>query len=176
MKEARLIFLQNPVTTLGAFEGCCCRGRRGIRNYFGRISATALKEYLTALWVSGFPRIVGEHASFREVSPANPEVGSERDSTCPASGPSGTGKSLFRPGAIHHFLVAEAGAAVLLAADYLRGPFSGGAGWRRIFGMKRGEEPFPPWLGRRPTVGQDRTWATSISRNAFFFSCYYKHE
>src|SRR5713101_4476523 len=80
MKEGAFDFLQKPVDLELLRENLLLR-----------------EEYSTRY---GFPRIVGEHASIREVSQQIQKVAAT-DSTCLLLGESGTGKELFAL-AIHH--------------------------------------------------------------------------
>ena len=94
MKEGAFDFLQKPVD----LEHLKLLVQRAARQQeLLRENLLLREEYSTRY---GFPRIVGEHASIREVSQQIQKVAAT-DSTCLLLGESGTGKELFAL-AIHH--------------------------------------------------------------------------
>src|SRR5881409_2794535 len=94
MKEGAFDFLQKPVD-LDHLKLLVQRAAR--QQELLRENLLLREEYSTRY---GFPRIVGEHASIREVSQQIQKVAAT-DSTCLLLGESGTGKELFAR-AIHH--------------------------------------------------------------------------
>src|SRR5882672_424770 len=94
MKEGAFDFLQKPVD----LEHLKLLVKRAAEQQeLQRENLLLREEYSTRY---GFPRIVGEHASIREVSQQIQKVAAT-DSTCLLLGESGTGKELFAL-AIHH--------------------------------------------------------------------------
>ncbi len=94
MKEGAFDFLQKPVD----LEHLKLLVKRAAQQQeLQRENLLLREEYSTRY---GFPRIVGEHASIREVSQQIQKVAAT-DSTCLLLGESGTGKELFAL-AIHH--------------------------------------------------------------------------
>src|SRR5260370_621139 len=94
MKEGAFDFLQKPVD----LEHLKLLVQRAARQQeLLRENLLLREEYSTRY---GFPRIVGEHPSIREVS-QQIQKGAATDSTCLLLGESGTGKELFAL-AIHH--------------------------------------------------------------------------
>jgi DNA-binding NtrC family response regulator len=94
MKEGAFDFLQKPVD----LEHLKLLVKRAAQQQeLLRENLLLREEYSTRY---GFPRIVGEHASIREVSQQIQKVAAT-DSTCLLLGESGTGKELFAL-AIHH--------------------------------------------------------------------------
>ena len=94
MKEGAFDFLQKPVD----LEHLKLLVKRAAQQQeLQRENLLLREEYSTRY---GFPRIVGEHASIREVSQQIQKV-SATDSTCLLLGESGTGKELFAL-AVHH--------------------------------------------------------------------------
>ncbi len=94
MKDGAFDFLQKPVDLnhLKLLVGRAAEQQELLRENL------LLREEYTARY--GFPRIVGEHASIREVSQQIQKV-AMTDATCLLLGESGTGKELFAL-AIHH--------------------------------------------------------------------------
>jgi DNA-binding NtrC family response regulator len=94
MKEGAFDFLQKPVD-LDHLKLLVQRAAQ--QQELQRENILLREEYATRY---GFPRIVGEHASIREVSQQIQKVAAT-DSTCLLLGESGTGKELFAL-AVHH--------------------------------------------------------------------------
>jgi DNA-binding NtrC family response regulator len=94
MKEGAFDFLQKPVD----LEHLKLLVKRAARQQELLRENLLLREEYSMRY--GFPRIVGEHASIREVSQQIQKVAAT-DSTCLLLGESGTGKELFAL-AIHH--------------------------------------------------------------------------
>jgi DNA-binding NtrC family response regulator len=94
MKEGAFDFLQKPVD-LDHLKLLVQRAAQ--QQELQRENILLREEYATRY---GFPRIVGEHVSIREVSQQIQKV-SATDSTCLLLGESGTGKELFAL-AVHH--------------------------------------------------------------------------
>jgi DNA-binding NtrC family response regulator len=94
MKEGAFDFLQKPVD-LDHFKLLVQRAAQ--QQELQRENILLREEYATRY---GFPRIVGEHVSIREVSQQIQKVAAT-DSTCLLLGESGTGKELFAL-AVHH--------------------------------------------------------------------------
>jgi DNA-binding NtrC family response regulator len=94
MKEGAFDFLQKPVD----LDHLKLLVQRGTRQQELLRENLLLREEYTARY--GFPRIVGEHASIREISQQIQRIAAT-DSTALLLGESGTGKELFAR-AIHH--------------------------------------------------------------------------
>src|SRR5260221_5237976 len=94
MKEGAFDFLQKPVD----LDHLKLLVQRGARQQELLRENLLLREEYTARY--GFPRIVGEHASIREISQQIQRIAAT-DSTALLLGESGTGKELFAR-AIHH--------------------------------------------------------------------------
>src|ERR1700739_4297306 len=94
MKEGAFEFLQKPVD----LDHLKLLVQRAARQQELLRENLLLREEYTARY--GFPRIVGEHSSIREVSQQIQKVATT-DSTCLLLGESGTGKELFAL-AVHH--------------------------------------------------------------------------
>jgi DNA-binding NtrC family response regulator len=94
MKEGAFDFLQKPVD-LDHLKLLVQRAAQ--QQELQRENILLREEYATRY---GFPRIIGEHASIREVSQQIQKVAAT-DSTCLLLGESGTGKELFAL-AVHH--------------------------------------------------------------------------
>src|SRR3979411_694251 len=129
MKEGAFDFLQKPVD-LDHLKLLVQRAAR--QQELLRENLLLREEYSTRY---GFPRIVGEHASIREVSQQIQKVAAT-DSTCLLLGESGTGKELFAL-AIHHLSPRREQPFVALNCAAIPAGVAG----NDIVGTKRGDVP-----------------------------------